>query len=613
MNNKPSILKNNLYFLGLIAKISPWRIFHAFLSTILDRGVWAFFTVVFMRYLFDSEEIARSFSDVAIFLVITSAVILVIAVYESWFHQIYTKREDQIITFALNREIFNKATSVDISCYENPDFYDEYTKAATEASTRAQAVLEDCANLVGSLISSIFVLYFVFTISIVAGIISFLPLLGIFVFGKIAEKINYNWEMEDVPNRRRMSYVHRVMYLGQYANEIRLTKIYSIMRKTYNNAFSGVNSNIKKYGGKMAFFNAVGNCLNFPVVFEGVWLLAAYLVMVNDTMLLGDFIVLANAVVAITWMLLYLQTGLLGSVRNGHFIKNIRSFLEHSPKIYENQQGKPVNKAQVLELKNISFKYTDDGDYVLKNISITIKSGEKIALVGHNGTGKTTLVKLIMRLYDPTEGVILLNGTDIREYDLQEYRAAIGVAFQDYQIFSLSVLENVIMNRISSTEERERAIEALKESDVYDKVNQLPKKEDTVLTREFDDEGAVMSGGEYQKIAIARAFAKNAGILIMDEPSSALDPVAEYMMYETIMRLCERKENVDKIAIIISHRLSSAISTDCIYLLEKGEIVEHGAHYDLIKKGGAYAEMYFKQAKNYLADMSEAITEEVSV
>jgi ATP-binding cassette subfamily B protein len=145
-----------------------------------------------------------------------------------------------------------------------------------------------------------------------------------------------------------------------------------------------------------------------------------------------------------------------------------------------------------------------------------------------------------MRLYDPTEGQILLNGTDIREYDLQAYRQTIGVVFQDYQMFSLSVAENVMMERITSPEQRERAVEALRESGAYEMVQTLKEKEETILTREFDDDGAVLSGGEYQKIATARAFAKDARLLIMDEPSSALDPIAEHTMYETIMRLCAR-------------------------------------------------------------------------
>jgi ATP-binding cassette subfamily B protein len=252
-------------------------------------------------------------------------------------------------------------------------------------------------------------------------------------------------------------------------------------------------------------------------------------------------------------------------------------------------------------LQNVVFKYKDDSENVLHDVSMSIKAGEKIALVGHNGAGKSTLVKLIMRLYDPTEGRILLNGTDIRAYNLQAYRALIGVVFQDYRMFSLSAAENVMMKRITSPEDREKAAEALRESSAYELIQTLKHKEETILTREFDDEGAVLSGGEYQKIAVARAFAKDARLLIMDEPSSALDPIAEHTMYETIMRLCARKENADKLAIIISHRLSSAAGADRVYMLEQGKVIEYGTHRELVRANGAYADMYKKQAESYLA------------
>jgi ATP-binding cassette subfamily B protein len=598
---KPNMLKNNLYLLGKIAQISPLRVFNVFLKQLLDRGVWAFFTVVFMRYLFGADEITRTFDDVAMFLIATTTVMFLISLYNAWHEQVFIKREDQRITFALNRQLFDKATSVDVACYENPDFYDSYTKAATEVSTRAQSVLYNCANLIASSVSSAFVIYTIVQINVIAAIFTFLSFVGSFVFGRIWRKIIYDRDMENVPHNRRINYVNRVMYLPQYAKEIRLSNIYNVLRKIYNDACDGIFKTVDKYWKKYVLFRTFGDIICFPLVFEGMWLFAAYLAIVPKTILIGDFIVLANAIVSTTWMLFGVRDGFTEGFKNALFIENLKTFLDYQPVIDENQPGITADKAKTLELKNVSFRYTDNSDYILKNISITVKAGEKIALVGHNGAGKTTLVKLIMRLYDPTEGQILLNGIDIRQYNLREYRALIGVAFQDFQMFSLTSAENVIMKRLETPEERERAVNALKQSGVYEKIAELAHKEDTVLTREFDDNGASLSGGEYQKIATARAFAKNAALLILDEPSSALDPVAEYMMYETIHRLCESKENEEKIAIIISHRLSSAVSADRIYMMEHGEIIESGTHRELISLNSMYADMFFKQAKSYLA------------
>jgi len=611
INKKSSVnvIKNNLYLLGKIAKISPWRVFHAFLSQIISSGVWAFFTVVFMRYLFDADEITRTFQDVTIFLAATSAAMLVISLYNAWHNQVFIRREDQTITFALNRELFDKATSVDISCYENPEFYDQYTRASIEVFSRAQSVLQNCSNFIGSLFASVFVVFTVTGINSVAGIFMFLTFIGSFVFGRINNRNYYERDMEYVPYSRRMNYVNRVMYLPQYAKEMRLSGIFGVLRNIYGEAANGMFKAIDKYWKRITVIGSLNGLLCFSVVFQGTWLYAAYLAIVQKSIQLGDFMVLSSAIVSVTWMLFGVRDGIVEGAKNAIYIDNLKSFLAYKPKIDEKQGGLPVTAVNILEFRNVSFRYTQEGRDVLRDITLTVKAGEKIALVGHNGAGKTTLVKLIMRLYDPSEGQILLNGVDIKQYDLQEYRNMIGVVFQDFQIFSMSAAENVIMKRLTSGEERDRALEALKQSGAYDMINSLPQKEETILTREFDDEGVILSGGEYQKIATARAFAKETRLLIMDEPSSALDPVAEHIMYETIMRLCARKENIDKLAIIISHRLSSAAGTDHVYMLDEGKIIEHGPHRTLLNMGGAYADMYIKQAKSYLSAELSALTE----
>lgn len=595
-------IKNNIYLLKKIAKISPWRVFHTFMLQILRSAEWAFFTVVFMRYLFDSDEITRTYTDVLIFLSITAVAILIVEAYSAWLENIYIIRTDHTITFALNRELFDKATTVDVSCYENPDFYDQYTKAATEVNERAQSVLFNCANFLSSLLASAFVIYTIMDINLISSIFALISFIGSFFFGRIINKLQYDMDMENVPYRRRMAYVNRVVYLQQYAKEMRLSNIFNVMKNIYSDAYNGILKVIRKYWIKMYIPGLANLLLCFTLPFQGMWLYASYLAIVKKSISLGDYIVLSSAIVSITWMLFGVVDGIVEGMKNAKYIENFKAFMSYEPKINENQTGIPASQeeANILELENVSFRYSDAGKKILNNVSMTVRAGEKIVLVGHNGAGKSTLVKLIMRLYDPTEGRILLNGINIKEYNLKEYRAIIGVAFQDFQMFSISAAENVIMNRLKTTKDRKRAKEALEKSGVYEKISSLENKEDTILTREFDDAGAVLSGGEYQKIATARAFAKDAKLLILDEPSSALDPVAEHMMYETIMRLCSGEGNEDKIALIISHRLSAAVGADRVYMIDMGSVIESGPHKELIKQGGAYAEMYEKQAKSYL-------------
>lgn len=255
-------------------------------------------------------------------------------------------------------------------------------------------------------------------------------------------------------------------------------------------------------------------------------------------------------------------------------------------------------QVDTITFQNVSFRYPGQERYALQHINLTFKRGVRHALVGINGSGKSTLLKLLMRFYDPSEGKILLNGVDIREYDIKKYRGMIGAAFQDFALFAATVLENVLLREPEDDADRENAITALKNSDVYDKIKTLKYREDTLLTREFDNEGVELSGGEKQKIAIARAFAGHTPVVVLDEPSSALDPIAEYKMFETITEL-GKGEN--KLSIIVSHRLSSAAMCEKIFVFENGKLLEQGSHAELLEVNGTYAYMFHKQARNYQA------------
>ena len=275
------------------------------------------------------------------------------------------------------------------------------------------------------------------------------------------------------------------------------------------------------------------------------------------------------------------------------YIEKFRRFINYEPKVVDGTED--AEAFENLELRDVSFSYGEGEKHknVLRHVNLTLRRGEKIAFVGYNGAGKTTLTKLLMRLYDPTEGEVLYNGRNLREYKIDGYRDHIGAVFQDYKIFAATIAENVLGGPY--TEDKEQAVlSALHSASFEDKLAKLPQGIHTQLTREFDKEGTELSGGESQKIAIARAFARPFDIIIMDEPSSALDPIAEYELNRSMM-----EDAHDKTVIFISHRLSTTRMADRIYMFSGGEIIETGNHDELMAQNGKYAEMFRIQAEKY--------------
>lgn len=265
--------------------------------------------------------------------------------------------------------------------------------------------------------------------------------------------------------------------------------------------------------------------------------------------------------------------------------------------IKENESGiEPLYKANSIKLENVSYRYPNQDKYILKNININIKSGEKVAFVGHNGAGKTTLIKLILRLYLPQEGVIYLDEKPQDTYKLKLLRERFGVIFQDFQLYALNVFENVLMNSSIFNESNISTVNyALRRSGIYDRIYQEKYTIKTQLLKDYDKDGLILSGGQAQKLALSRIFAKECGVIIMDEPSSALDPKSEYGIFKSMLDVAK-----DKTLILISHRLSSTKDVDKIYFFENGQVMEEGSHDELMKKNGKYASMFLLQAKTYI-------------
>jgi ATP-binding cassette subfamily B protein len=277
------------------------------------------------------------------------------------------------------------------------------------------------------------------------------------------------------------------------------------------------------------------------------------------------------------------------------YLKDFFDFFDIQPKIRASVKAlhfpNPIREGFVFE--NVGFRYTNSEQWANRHLNFTLRAGEKLALVGENGAGKTTLVKLLARLYDPTEGRILLDGHDLREYDLTEMRSQVGVIFQDFLRYQMSVSQNIAAGNISEKENAELIIASARSSLADAVVQRLPGKYDQPLGKRFN-QGVELSGGEWQKIALARAYMKDAQLLILDEPTAALDARAEYEVFQRFSELTEGKT-----AVLISHRFSTVRMADRILVLDRGQILESGSHEELLQLNGRYAELFNLQAAGY--------------
>lgn len=507
----------------------------------------------------------------------------------------------QNIRERVQSELFRKAESVELECYENPEFYDKYVKAMDSAYSKCMAVVYSVDSLVMAVVNLFSISILLFIIDPAMIVFALIPLL----FGVARNKRNkVHKERRDKirPFDRREAYVQRTFYLNEYAKEMRLGGMHKLMYEKYTETLKDYVNLFKEYGFRMVVLQFLQNSSHNLTRFAAM-LYAAFKTIVMKTMLLGDCLVVFNSIGQMTGALTRLTTVMTDFRDHAMYIEDYRFFLEYDPKIKRVEEGKKVEKGDI-ELSGVTFTYRGAEKPALKNVSMKIKQGEKIALVGHNGSGKTTLVKLLLHLYEPNSGKITLNGLPVKEYETDSYKEHFTTVFQDFKMFSMTVAENVLLRPLAEGDE-EIVTEALKKSGAYDKVMSLKNGIHTTLTREFDDEGAVLSVGEAQKVSLARAFTNNSPVVILDEPSSALDPIAEYNMFKNMLDACE-----DRTLIFISHRLSSAVLADRIFMLEDGCIKESGTHAELMKKNGRYAEMFRMQAENYAETESEVKSRE---
>ena len=500
---------------------------------------------------------------------------------------------------AIQRELMAKAQMMDLKCYDIPEYFDDFIIAASQSEEMCKKAIMSVANILANVVSMLVAGTMIITVNPVVAVFPVAGFIVNIVTRFMITKLEYQYNLEKQRIGRKADYSKRVFYQPEYAKEIKLTGIERALIEQYDEAIREEKAAARKYGLKIIPLSLINWIFAFTAFqYFAVNVYLAYLAMEKKTIQLGEVASLRNATNNIQHQLDQMNYALVDFQTVGQYAEKFRRFMDCEINIEGCEGEMPVPEDDcTLELRNVSFKYKDNERYVLRNINMTIRKGEKLALVGENGAGKSTLIKLIMRLYDVTEGKILFGGVDIRKLNTKAYREKIGAVFQDFQIYGATLAENVKTDFVAEND-RDKITEALKRADFGGKLSALENGIDTELTKEFSEEGTMLSGGESQKAAIARMFVRDMPIAILDEPSSALDPIAEYRLNKSMLQNAENQA-----VILISHRLSTTKDADRIILLENGSIAESGTHSELLANNGTYAEMWNVQAEKYCASI----------
>lgn len=585
-----SVFSNIVYFVGLMFKFSPGLVIGELFSSIIRNLPSRLISVIGIKYIIDTVSEGKDMNRVYKAVFIIAGIIILSNVLALLYREFYWNMAKERLYYRLNSTLYEKAHSLDLQNYDDPDFYNNFILTIESSSENIQGLLGMVQNYIGNVISLIAVSSVILVIDPVCLLIIFASIIIFMPLSTKIGKLQMERRVDNTKFHRRSDYFQRIFYLQDYAKEVRMNNIRPLLMSRYNDAADDVIANQDKYWKKIASCYAVQQvgvqALGFMFILP---LYLGFCVCVKKSLSAGDFVATFNGAYSIAMSLNFLTVWASAVFsERAKMIEKYRGFLKSDFKIKDGKKAAENAEPKTITIKNMSFTYPGNSEPTLKNINLEIKPYEKIALVGYNGAGKTTLTNLLLRLYDVNEGSILIDGENIKDVTVSSHRDRFSAVFQDFQTFACTVGENVALDK---SVDSERVLGALRHSGFS---KQLKNGTDTELLREFDDEGIMLSGGEAQKIAIARAFYKNCPYIILDEPSANLDPVAEYKLNQAMIEAANHKT-----VIFISHRLSTTVVADKIYVMENGEIIEAGSHAELMAQNSTYAKMFTLQSEKY--------------
>ena len=583
---KTRILRNNCYFLQKAFRTAPLYLILSVVLRILMGLRTTFMNVYFLSYVISCVETGRSLSHVLIFILISFAAVSATYAAQAAFDHIYKPVCTEKIAQALQQTIFQKARLTDLEVYDTEEYYTSVVLANNESSNRVLSVIENILNLLEAVVAVASIIGYSLTVDWIVPIVAILSFSISFLMNRHVARLRVDYDGDLQKIGKETSMLHRILYLPEYAKDVRLTSIRERMFQLYKKANQAKDHIIRKKGKKISRLSALESifsasvCIDFLVPFY-----LAYRIMIRKTLAVSQFIAILNGCSQLQLKLEDIAREIGVFYENGELIERYRQVEFRLNKIESSINGESRMARQPfekLEWKDVSFQYPSGG-FALKNINLTVQKGEKIAIVGPNGSGKTTFIKLLLRFYDCSSGEIRYNGVPIPEIPVHQYRQAFSTLFQDFCIYAVTMAKNVAMDERVDEEKARHAVTQVGLEEA------LPQMQ-TVLTRELADDGISFSGGQLQRLALSRVLYEDHDILIMDEPTSAMDVVFEKQFYDRILHQLK-----DKTILFVSHRLTSAVICDRILYMENGQITESGSHQELMKLNGGYARLFRAQ------------------
>ncbi len=563
------------------------------LSTLLFP-LMAYIDVVILRdavdFLGSGQELFVAIRTMLVWLAVYIGIVILNSVLELYLGE----NMNTIISNKINRKIYTQVLKTDYRYFDRTDFYNDYTWTLnsfySQTFSSVQMIWQFLMFLftigtIGTLMLSMdWVVLVLVVVSVVISV----------VIKNVLNKEDFDKKKESLLPQRILGYVQRVFYIKDYAMGIKTTGVKKLLLEKYDESTAELSDVIKKHRGKVTLLSVLNGAAVYGIKVATVLYLVIQVY--NNNITLGEFTALFYASINLKSQLDQFG-GLINRMKNLNlYTDSIREFFALPSEIENSEDGELLDDRPLsLRFDNVGFRYHEDSDAVLNGIDFSVEPGEKVAIVGRNGVGKSTIAKLILHLYKPSTGNIYVNNKPIDSYDVCDLRKHIGAAFQDSMLYAFNVKENIAVYNENISENELNSI--LSETGLDGVLKKNKASYNSALTRELDDNGIELSGGEQQLIAVARVLTKKFGLLVFDEPSSSLDPIKEHDLSKMIM-----EGTGDATVILISHRLSSVRSADKILFIENGKVIECGSHSELMKLNGKYCEMYNIQAEGYLED-----------